>query len=138
MQTNSPTYLEIQFSVTRKGISLTPAPSYSMISVPLPCALPAPESVIHSPGWTWWSHLAGVRRSWIESGLMAVTMTRVCPPEQPGCMCTRGCGQSRPLPLQNHCRLQKVLEIRGGPGDWRKAGGTPGFKKYRKDPCAIQ
>jgi len=80
MQTNSPIYLEIQFSVTRKGMSLTPASSYTMISVPLPCALPAPEFVIHSPGWVWWSQLVGVRRSWIKSGLRAEKMTHARPP----------------------------------------------------------
>lgn len=36
------------------------------------------------------------------------------------------------------CHLWKALEMRGGPSDSKKANGTPGFKKFWKDPYAIQ
>lgn len=103
MQTNSAIYLEICFPMARKGLSLTPAPSYSMISVPLPRALPAWAFEIHSPGWMWWSHLVGVWRSWIKPGLMAENMIRARPPEHPGCICAQGCGEDWLLSLQNCC-----------------------------------
>lgn len=113
--------------MTKKGVSLTPAPSYSMISVPLPHALPAPEFVVHSPGWMWWSHLVGVWRSWIKSRPTHVRLS-----SRAARAAERAEKVGRCLCKTPVCHLWKVLEIKGGPGDWRKANGTPWLQKMPK------
>lgn len=70
----------------------------------------------------------GVWRSWIKSGPTHVCLSSWAARAPDGAEKVGHC-----LCKTTVCHLWKVLEVKGGPGDWRKANGTPWLQKMPKD-----